>query len=381
MPARRIAALRGAPAVAAGLLLLVLGIALAVWTERSLANYRAALQQHGGAVTDLGADAEPQPGLQGKLVRISGTPRVVVPPLDADFGQHADTPLLARRVEMFQWRELRLGNSVTYELDWADKPQDSSRFAQPNGHANPGPFAIAGKRFEAGQVQLGGYMLDAALVRSLPGSEAVAPDMKALPANLAASFSLHDKALVTSAKPGSPRLGDLRVSWRAVPLQEVTMIARVAGDRLVAAPNAADGGDYGVNVGDSALLDMRPDMAAHPRRAAGRGGRWLVAAVARHAAHRSGGGAGWRPAGGGRVRRAAVAGQQHAGGRAVAGRRAGRRGAAGVAPSCARALNPSAKCQDRASGRPVVAAMLHSRHHGVPPCICVFLPAPSWRWA
>ncbi|MBN8924608.1 MAG: hypothetical protein BGP10_13415 [Rhodanobacter sp. 68-29] len=264
MPARRIAALRGAPAVAAGLLLLVLGIALAVWTERSLANYRAALQQHGGAVTDLGADAEPQPGLQGKLVRISGTPRVVVPPLDADFGQHADTPLLARRVEMFQWRELRLGNSVTYELDWADKPQDSSRFAQPNGHANPGPFAIAGKRFEAGQVQLGGYMLDAALVRSLPGSEAVAPDMKALPANLAASFSLHDKALVTSAKPGSPRLGDLRVSWRAVPLQEVTMIARVAGDRLVAAPNAADGGDYGVNVGDSALLDMRPDMAAQP---------------------------------------------------------------------------------------------------------------------
>jgi hypothetical protein len=32
----------------------------------------------------------------------------------------------------------------------------------------------------------------------------------------------------------------------------------------VAVPNADDGKGYEVNVGDSALLDMRPDMAAQP---------------------------------------------------------------------------------------------------------------------
>lgn len=264
MPAGRAVALRGPLAAVAGLALLALGIVLAVWTEHSLAGYRAALVRHGGAVVDLGHAMEPQPGLQGRMVRISGTPRVVEAPYDPDFNQQAGTPVLVRRVQMFQWRELRLGGSVTYELDWADTPQDSSRFAQPNGHANPGPFPIAGRRFDAGSVELGGYKLDAALVHALPGSEPVAPVMKALPANLAASFSLHDGALVTSARPGDPRLGDLRVSWNAVPLQEVTVLARVDGDRLAAVPNAADGKGYEVNVGDSSLLDMRPDMAAEP---------------------------------------------------------------------------------------------------------------------
>lgn len=258
------AAWRNPLAIAAGLVLLALGIALAVWTERSLAGYRTTLQQHGGAVVDLGRNAEPQPDLQGRMVRVVGTPHAAIPPLDTDFNQQADTPVLLRRVQMFQWRELRLGSSATYELDWSDTPQDASRFTQPDGHANPGAFPVSGKRFDAGQVQLDGFTLGPALLHALPGNEPVAPDMKALPANLAASFSLHDGALVSSATPGDPRLGDLRVSWSAVPLQEVTVIARVDGDRLVAVPNAEDGKGYEVNVGDSALLDMRPDMAAQP---------------------------------------------------------------------------------------------------------------------
>ncbi|WP_254426863.1 TMEM43 family protein [Rhodanobacter sp. C06] len=260
----RIVALRGPAAIAVGLAALVVGIVLAAWTERSLGNYQLALQLHGGGVVDLGHSMEPQDGLQGRMVRISGTPRVVEAPYDSDFNQQAATPVLARHVRMFQWRELRLGSNVTYELDWADKPQDSSRFAQPQGHANPGPFPIASKRFDAGNVELGGYKLDAALVHALPDSEPVAPVVKALPANLAASFSLQDGALVTSANPGNPRLGDLQVSWSAVPLQEVTVIARVDGDHLVAVPNAVDGDGYEVNVGDSTLLDMRPDIAAQP---------------------------------------------------------------------------------------------------------------------
>lgn len=255
---------RGPLILAAGVVSLMLGIVLAVCTERGLAGYQLALRQHGGAVLDLGGDAEPQPDLQGKTVRVSGTPRVVESPYDPDFNQQDATPTLTRHVQMFEWHELRLGGSVTYELDWMDTPQDSSRFVQSSSHANPGPFPIAGKRFDAGRVELDGYKLDVALVHALPGDEPVAPSVKSLPSNLAASFSLHDGALVTSSTPDAPRLGDLRVSWSAVPLQEVTVIAQVDGDRLVPAPDAADGRGYEVDVGDSALLDMRPDMAAQP---------------------------------------------------------------------------------------------------------------------
>ena len=261
---RAIAVPRSVLAIAAGAVLLVLAVLLALSTERAVVAYRLVLRQHGGVVLDLGSNAEPQAGLQGRMVRVTGTPHVVVPPLDADFNQQADTPLLTRHVAMFQWRELRLGDSVSYEMDWSDTPQDASRFQQMNGHINPGPFPVQGQRFASERVQLDGFTLDAALLHALPGSEPVAPDMKALPGNLAASFSLHDGALVTSATPGDPRLGDLRVSWTEVPVQPVTVIARVDGDHLVAVPNADDGKGYEVNVGDSSLLDMRPDMAARP---------------------------------------------------------------------------------------------------------------------
>jgi len=251
-------------AIALGALAILLGLWLGVSTERSELAWRAALASHGGAVVDLGQAMEPAPGMQGETVRIVGTPRVVESPYDADFNQQAATAVLTRHVEMFQWRELRLGNEITYEQDWVEQPVDSSRFAQPRGHANPGAFPIRGAQFVSGSVQLGGYTLSRALVRALPGNVSLPLNEKAVPANFAATFSGYDNALVTSDQPGHPQVGDLRVSWSGVPAQEVTVIARVDGDRLVAVPDAADGQGYEVNVGNSSLLDMRPDMAARP---------------------------------------------------------------------------------------------------------------------
>lgn len=247
-----------------GVVLLVAGVVLLATTERAMVGYRAALHQHGGAVVDLGHAQDARSGLDGRMVRIVGTPRVVELAYDADFNQQVATPVLTRHVAMFQWRELRLGNRASYELDWADTPQDSSRFQQPAGHHNPGAFPIAHARFFAGKVMLGPYVLDAGLVNALPGSAPVPVDARRLPENLAATFVAHAGALVTSSHPGAPGLGDLRVSWTAVPAQEVSVLGRVEGDRLVAVPNAANGPGYEVNVGDSTLLAMRPDLAAAP---------------------------------------------------------------------------------------------------------------------
>lgn len=247
-----------------GGVLLMLGALLASTTERSVVAYRAALHRNGGPVVDLGHALDARSGLDGRMVRVVGTPRVVEAPYDADFNQQAPTPVLTRHVQMFQWRELRLGDRATYELDWAMTPQDSSRFQQPAGHRNPGAFPIAGAQFPAGRVMLGPYVLDAALLRALPGTEPVLADTRALPSNLAATFVAYAGALVTSDHPGAPALGDLRVSWTAIPSQEVTVLAQLAGNRLVPAPHAGDEAGYEVNVGDSSVLEMRPDLAAAP---------------------------------------------------------------------------------------------------------------------
>jgi hypothetical protein len=246
----------------AGALLVLAGIGLVAMTTRGLLNYRAAVDRHGGEVIDLGANAQLQAGQHGYMMRIVGTPDVVEAPHDPEFNLQVKTPVLVRHVEMFQWREVRIGDSVHYELDWVDRLLDASHFQDPDGHANPASFPISGKQFDAGLVQVDGFKLGPVLLHALPGSQQVVPDLKSLPENFAASFSRYQNYLVTSARPGDPRLGDVRVSWDEVPLQQLTIVGRLDGDRLVAASDAADGKGYMVLVGDVPLLDMFPDLPA-----------------------------------------------------------------------------------------------------------------------
>lgn len=248
----------------AGALLVLAGIGLIAMTVRSQLNYHAAVERHGGEVTSLASDAGPQAGQYGAMVRLVGIPKVVEAPHDPDFNLQANAPVLVRHVEMFQWREIRIGSGVHYELDWVDRLIDASHFQEPAGHSNPASFPLSGKQFDAGLVQLGGFKLSAPLLHALPGSEQVTPNPQQLPENLAASFTAYQDYLVTSPHPGDPRLGDLRVSWDAVPLQEVTVVARLDGDRLVAASDAADGKGYDVEIGNVPLIDVFPDLPVPP---------------------------------------------------------------------------------------------------------------------
>lgn len=245
-----------------GALLLLGGAGLVAMTEQGLLDHRHASEKHGGQILDVGS-GEGHAG-HGYLVRVAGPVKVVEAPYDPEFGQRAQVPMLIRHVEMFQWREVRVGGDVHYELDWVDRPIDSSRFAQPSGHGNPERFPVQGKQFESGQVRVGGYVLSPTLVHALPGSEVLAPDMKSVPPNLAASFTLNDRYLTTSAKPAQPRLGDLRVSWETVPAQDVTVFAQIDGEQLVPAAHASDGKGYDVQVGDRALVDVLPDVPEAP---------------------------------------------------------------------------------------------------------------------
>lgn len=243
--------------------LLIAGLGLAAITEHGLLLHHQAAARHGGDVIEPGTSG-PQPGQHGSMVLVTGTPEVVEAPRDEDFNLVVATPVLTRHVEMFQWREVHVGADVHYEQDWSEELHDSSRFAQPRGHVNPTTVPLKGRRFDAGLVRVGGFALGPVLQHALPGSEVVTPDLRHLPANLAASFSVYHDYLTTSADPASPQLGDVRVSWEAVPLQPVTVFARLDGDRLVRANQADDGQGYQIQVGQRSLGDMLPDVPDPP---------------------------------------------------------------------------------------------------------------------
>ncbi len=264
MDVHRTMSMRALALNVSGALLVLAGIGMAAMNARGLINYRAAARLHGGEVVDLGQNAQPQPGQHGSMARVVSTPSVVEAPHDDEFNLRVNTPQLVRHVEMFQWREILISGGVHYEMDWVDRPLDASHFKEPAGHSNPSSFPISGKQFDAGLVQMGGFRLDPTLVHALPGSNRVVPEAKSLPENLAASFSAHGNYLVTSASADEPRLGDVRISWDEIPLQEVTVVGRLDGDRLGAADDAADGKGFEIQVGNVPLLDMFPDLPIPP---------------------------------------------------------------------------------------------------------------------
>jgi hypothetical protein len=239
-----------------------------VWlglNERNVQAYRIAAERHGGVVLDLGRHAQPSSGQYGHMVRVAGTPVIVQRPRDPQFNVTADAIRLTRVVEMFQWHEVHMGHSVFYEQDWEDHPIDSSRFVHPQGHRNHVRFPFTSEQFVAPNVRLGGFRLAPQMIASINGDQPVTPDMASLPPNLAASFQLYHGALVTSADPGSPRLGDIRVRWRAVPPQSITVIARAEGAYLKPAVGVADGAGYEVQIGDRSLADVLPDLPPRPK--------------------------------------------------------------------------------------------------------------------
>jgi hypothetical protein len=249
-----------------GVLLLLLALGLIAWNERRVMDYSAALARQGASpVLDLGAEGRPAAGQYGSLTRVTGLPRIVDAPRDPEFNMRVETPVLVRHVEMFQWREITVGGVTHYELDWVDRPIDASSFAKRSGHENPGAFPIQGRQFEAGEVRMGHFRLSSAILRAFPGSHVVPPDEKKLPANLAATFQRAGDALVTSSKADNPHLGDLRVSWEAVPLQPMTVLARIDGDNLIAGQPAREGDEgFDVQVGDRSLQDVLPAVPEAP---------------------------------------------------------------------------------------------------------------------
>ena len=254
---------------ALGSVILLICVGMAAVTEKGQIDYQSQMMRHGGDVIDLGVNGRPGADVQGYMVRVVGPLQVVESPLDTQFNQQTNQPVLIRHVQMFQWHQMKYGGPASYELDWEDKPIDSSHFDNPEGHANPGPFPIESTQFDAGLVRVNDFVLSPPLVHALTGSQSIAPDLRSLPSNLAASFSLYDDHLVTSAVPSNPQVGDLRVSWEAVPVQTVTIVAKVDGTKLIPASDAADGVGFAVQDGDVPVSDIFSDLPLPPQY------RWL----------------------------------------------------------------------------------------------------------
>lgn len=223
-----------------GLIMFLGSFALLIWNEGRAVDAIAALDAGAKMVVSVPPDRI-DPANNNRLVHVSGRALVSTPLSDPAFKVGgSDLLRLERRVEMYQWREEEestteksVGGKETtrttyrYVKQWSDTPVDSSGFKKPDGHINP-PMPYRGQVLNARPVKLGAFTLSASEVEQINAFERLAPGGAG---TLPPGFRWDGEQIVRGASD-APQVGDLRISFRAVPAQTISVVALQSGDGL-----------------------------------------------------------------------------------------------------------------------------------------------------
>lgn len=212
-----------------GGLLFLAGLVL-LWTNEGRVDFgRIATSSTPVAAEAIGPDQA------GAFVAAAGTLAGDEPVGDPPYLRPGPWLELNRRVEMYAWKETRTsqgGGPETYSYSqvWTDSPEDSTSFAQPDGHMNPA-MAVSPATFRPPGAHLGPWPVD---IRSLdlPPPEPLALSREQV--SLEPGWSLHGEFLfIGQGTFTAPQVGDVRIHYTVVPSGiPVTLFGQVGDGRI-----------------------------------------------------------------------------------------------------------------------------------------------------
>jgi hypothetical protein len=174
--------------------------------------------------------AQVDAALDGQLVAAAGTVKATGKVSEGKYLKPGDYLMVKRDAEMFAWIEesdsssdTKVGGSeettttYTYKKGWTSSPADSSSFKIATGHENPNMSESAAS-FKAPGAVVGAYGLTISNLQ-LPSPEKIALNANNVFLSNGATLEGSEYIYIGSATFGSPKVGDARVSYRAVPAE------------------------------------------------------------------------------------------------------------------------------------------------------------------
>ena len=262
-------------AIGSGILLFCLGTALLWWNEGRAVKTEKMLDEAGSAYVEMENPNKKDASLEGELICGTALATTEDSLIDKDFGVGAKAIALTRKVEYYQWvehaqekKEDKLGGkevtttTYTYTKEWTSRPVESAQFKDP-AYQNKNMVLTTVEDAEqyAENVSWGAYKLNESLIHSIRSNEgldlAIAEDLlkqldksaqtayerfygvnDSINKAMAAAENKKDLEYVHQAGnilyygrvPGSPEVGDVRVTFEKVVPAKVTVMAVVDGD-------------------------------------------------------------------------------------------------------------------------------------------------------
>ncbi len=254
--------------IGTGILLIVAATVLLWWNEGRTVRT-------GDAIAEAQMVTEPMPSIdkidsafEGKMVYATGRAVTKDELTDPVFGVKVNAIKLRRKVEYYQWVEhsksekrTKLGGgeetvtTYSYSAEWVDSPVNSQSFKKREGHENKTRINSENMSWLAPNVTFGAYRFPEFLSRSIGGEKALnlslsdeqraelqkaffAPNTnletsQVLGQQGASMIHIQGNTLYVGRQPGTPSIGDVRVTFFETPAAEVSILAKVNGDTFV----------------------------------------------------------------------------------------------------------------------------------------------------
>jgi hypothetical protein len=219
--------------------LLFFGSFVVLWMNEGTVNLATIADDSIPAVA-----ASVDPAMDGKLVAATGKLATTEKLGDTSFLRPGSFLMLDRTVEMYAWVEHTSstttkntgGSSTTektyrYEKQWTSSPERSSSFRHPSGHSNPSmPFE--NQSWTVNDATLGAYRVKPREL-TLPDTTPVTLDAENTKLNgewrMSSGYIVNDENALSS-----PDIGDIRVSYAAVPNNiDVTLFGKASGAEIL----------------------------------------------------------------------------------------------------------------------------------------------------
>ena len=281
---------RSFKSIGSGFLLFCAATALLWWNEGRAVKTDKMLNEAEGAYVEMENPNKKDASLDGELVCATALATTEDSLTDRQFGIGAKAISLQRRVEYYQWveesqesKEDKLGGkevtttTYTYTKDWVSRPVESAKFKDPTyQQKNTVLTTIEDENLWAENVSFGAYKLNESLIHSISSREpvdlAISEDLlkqldksaktayerfygnnqhaqnvaavsdstqvatvDSLPVNTENKVDLEyvhqsGNVLYFGRVPGSPEVGDVRVTFEMIVPAKVTIISQVDGD-------------------------------------------------------------------------------------------------------------------------------------------------------
>jgi hypothetical protein len=223
-----------------GLILFLGSFLLLFWNEGRTVKRHRTLLEGAAAVVPVQASAI-DPANDNKLIHLSGRADTESILSDPMFGVSTNALRLKRVVEMYQWEEkkktetrTRMGGgeetitTYTYNEVWSDDLIKSDRFQHP-GHDNPSTKPFPSESWDASPILLGAFQLSASLTHMLDNFVPVAAPTNSPVKGAGLNIVPTDSGFYMGKDPAQPQIKDVRVSFKAVYPQDISVIAKQTG--------------------------------------------------------------------------------------------------------------------------------------------------------